>query len=189
MSDLRAIRWNLLFRALFALSVSVLLVGNLRVFPSGVLNDRLGTMGGHCAAVRLNLTSREFPTAVEIDFTIEFEEPRERFCVPAGVYDYDAVPDSAMLELRTQERGSSRVEALLAPIPFVRFPGPKAFTARFLPSTQAVGTAGKEGEWVVPAGDYRLALRYRRAPCNVASEVCVVVSPEFRLTDETILPR
>jgi len=133
---------------------------------------------GGCGGVEIVATAARFEHAFEVAFTID--PPESDICGPHGKYAA-TVFDARMVELRPADEASPARLPLAKPLRFQPLrarggTGPIDLTAA---STLENATAAR-----VPAGRYRLVLRYVPAPCSgrVFERTCVARSEPFVLT-------
>ena len=139
-------------------------------------------VSARCGNATIEPTARVFATAFDIAFNVVVEESSARLCTTHPAYT-DTEPGTETVVLYPVQSAHGDREALSSPLWFVETSPEKlqplpefSFAAEWELKNQ-VGT--------VPAGEYRLVLRYTLAPCRdrLFDSVCIAVSEPFTVEE------
>jgi len=128
----------------------------------------------NCGGAAIEVADADFPTAFHVTYTVKTTAP---ICVMWS--RYAGLPESTV-EMWPSSHEIGDIANLSNPLWFRKVrPAEVDQTPRMDPATVWESSEARVG--TVPAGTYRLVLRYVPAPCGrrLFSEVCVAESSEF----------
>jgi len=138
--------------------------------------------------VNVEVADSHFEDLFHVAYVVRFRDRRRaEVCVPRGVLRGD-ISESVLLRASTTDvGGTERFESVVR---FERMPMDKEGVIQYLvgvPLAAEVTSPDSQGGHVVPAGSYRVVVRYRAGRCHERAfwETCVAASESFMLDKAT----